>query len=211
MKNEITALWLYIHFMARLKYLNRSLPESLGRPTRWLLLGVGLWLNACAPTAPVHTHRAADDSEYYVQAVPDDIINRRILPDPIGGLGHSNDPQLRVTDMRLTAKYTVLYLTFDHTAAGFGSNAGTEISIDPKAKLLAPDGESTFAFVKAEGIPLSPDNRKVEANDKVKFVLYFERLNPGIEDFALYEGEDTATLSFWRVTDMHIDNPEGKQ
>ncbi|MBO0930419.1 hypothetical protein [Fibrella aquatilis] len=194
--------------MARLKYINRSLRAGLNRPIRWLVMGSCCWLAACAPTTPVHTHRAADDSEYYVQAVPDDIINRRILPDPVGGLGHSNDPQLRVTDIRLTAQYTVLYLTFDHTLAGYGNNAGTEISIDPKAKLLAPDGKSTFAFVKAEGLPLSPDSRKVEANDKVKFVLYFERLAPGIEEFALYEGEDTATLSFWRVSDMHVENSE---
>lgn len=134
-------------------------------------------------------------------------LNRRILPDPIGGLGHSNDIQLSVTDIRLTAKYTVLYLTFDHARGQYGTTSATQISIDPKAKLVSLGGKETFAFVKAEGIRQTPEHVDVQAGTKAKFVLYFERLTPGINDFALFECNDSPGLTCWRVTDMHIDNP----
>ncbi len=133
-------------------------------------------------------------------------LNRRILPDPIGGLGHSNDAQLRVTDIRLTAKYTVLYLTFDFARGQYGTGS-TQISIDPKAKLVSLDGKDTFSFIKAEGIRESPDHIDVQAGSKAKFVLYFERLAPGVNEFALFECKDSPGLTCWTITDMHIDNP----
>ena len=59
---------------------------------------------ACTSIRPTPGHQPADETEYYVKASPMEELNRRILPDPIGGLGHSNDIQLSVTDIRLTAK-----------------------------------------------------------------------------------------------------------
>ncbi|MEZ0542126.1 hypothetical protein [Fibrella arboris] len=162
---------------------------------------------ACTTTRPTPGHQPADETEYYVQSSPMEELNRRILPDPIGGLGHSTDAQLSVTDIRLTAKYTVLYLTFDHTKGQYGSASTSQISIDPKSKLVSADGNETFAFVKAEGIRLSPDHIDVQAGTKAKFVLYFERLRPGIDEFALFECKDSPGLTCWNVTDMHVDNP----
>ncbi|MEZ0610621.1 hypothetical protein ACAW74_19055 [Fibrella sp. WM1] len=171
-------------------------------------LSIGLLLGcvACVSNRPMKGHTPTDPSEYYVKASPLEELNRRILPDPIGGLGHSNDIQLRVTDIRLTNQYTVLYMLFDH---GVGQNAGgsTQISIDPKAKLVSRDGKSTFAFVKAEGIPQTPEHLDVQAADKARFILYFERLTPGLNEFALFECEDTATTTCWNITDMHVENP----
>ena len=165
---------------------------------------------ACTTTRPPVRHQPADDSEYYVQASPLDQVNRRILPDPIGGLGHSNDPQIAVTDIRLTNTYTILYLTFDNSRAQYGSAGTSQISIDPKSLLVSPDGDQTFAFVKAEGIRLSPDHIDVQAGNRAKFVLYFERLAPGLTDFALFECKDSPGLSCWNITDMHVDNPKAQ-
>ncbi|MBO0947848.1 hypothetical protein [Fibrella forsythiae] len=162
---------------------------------------------SCTTTRPTPSHQPADETEYYVKASPLEELNRRILPDPIGGLGHSNDAQLSVTDIRLTAKYTVLYMTFDHSRGQYGSSSSTQISIDPKAQLVSLDGKETFAFVKAEGIRQTPDHIDVQAGDKAKFVLYFERLKPGIDEFALFECKDSPGLTCWNVTDMHVDNP----
>ena len=46
-----------------------------------------------------------------------------------------------------------------------------------------------FRFIKAEGIPLSPKALEVYPGDKIQFVVYFERLEPGIEVFDMYEGQ----------------------
>lgn len=164
---------------------------------------------ACTTTRPTPGHQPADESEYYVQTSPMEELNRRILPDPIGGLGHSNDAQIAVTDIRLTNSYTVLYLVFDN-ARSQGGVGSSQISIDPKAKLVSPDGKETFAFVKAEGIRLTPDHIDIEAGSKAKFILYFERLTPGITDFALFECESTSGLTCWNIVDMHVDNPGSK-
>lgn len=172
-----------------------------------LLIALCKLFVACNTARPTPGHQPTDESEYYVKASPMEELNRRILPDPIGGLGHSNDIQLAVTDIRLTAKYTVLYLTFDHARGQYGSGSPTQISIDPKALLVAPDGKQTFAFVKAEGIRQTPEHTDIEAGNKVKFVLYFERLTPGINEFALFECQDSPGLTCWNITDMHIDNP----
>jgi hypothetical protein len=164
----------------------------------------GCW--ACTSSRPITGHTPADPSEYYVQASPLEALNRRILPDPVGGLGHSSDIQLRVTDIRLTNQYTVLYMVFDHSAGQNGGNA-TQISIDPKAQLVSRDGQQRFAFVKAEGIPLTPDHMDVRVADKARFILYFERLAPGLDEFALFECEDTTTTTCWNITNMHVENP----
>ena len=175
---------------------------------RFLLLTALCGLSvACNTVRPTRGHQPADESEYYVKASPLEELNRRILPDPIGGLGHSNDSQLMVTDIRLTANYTLLYLTFDHARGQYGTGSSTQISIDPKALLVAPDGTRTFAFVKAEGIQQTPEHIEVQAGSKAKFVLYFERLTPGIQDFALFECQDSPGLTCWKITDMYIDNP----
>lgn len=171
------------------------------------LLVLGGLSAACTTIRPTPGNQPADETEYYVKASPMEELNRRILPDPIGGLGHSNDIQLSVTDIRLTAKYTVLYLTFDHARGPYGNGSSTQISIDPKAQLVSPDGKETFAFVKAEGIRQTPDHIDVQAGTKAKFVLYFERLSPGIDEFALFECKDSPGLTCWNITDMHVDNP----
>ncbi|MEZ0485165.1 hypothetical protein [Fibrella aquatica] len=164
-------------------------------------------LSACATSQPTSGHQPVDETEYYVKAAPIEELNHRLLPDPIGGLGHSSDSQLRVTDIRLTAKYTVLYLTFDLSKGQYGSSATSQISIDPKAQLVSLDGKETFNFVKAEGIRLSPDTSEIQAGSKAKFVLYFERLTPGVDQFALFECKDSPGLSCWNITDMHVENP----
>lgn len=172
----------------------------------FLLTGLLAGCLACVSNRPMQGHTPTDPSEYYVKASPLEELNRRILPDPIGGLGHSNDIQLRVTDIRLTNQYTVLYMQFDH-GAGQSGGGTTQISIDPKARLVSRDGKSTFAFLKAEGIPLTPEHMDVEAAAKARFILYFERLTPGLNEFALFECEDTPTTTCWNITDMQVENP----
>ncbi len=175
-----------------------------------------LALSACAPTRPSQPV-VTDESEYYVAATAkrpgmSRLGQKRLLPDPHGGLGTTNDLTLRVTDIQLTSKYTVLFLTFgeDRQTSAYQSGGSSSISFNGDARLLAgpdPDKLKTFKFIKAEGIVLSPESQTVQAGDQVKFRLYFERLDKGIEEFSLFECEDSQTSTCWNVRGMHINNP----
>ncbi len=174
-----------------------------------------LALSGCAPTRP-NQPTATDESEYFVANTTESpgmsrLGQKRLLPDPHGGLGTTNDLTLRVTDIQLTKQYTVLFLTFgeDRQPSNYQSG-GSSISFNSDARLLAgPDHEhlKTFRFVKAEGIVLSPESQTVQVGEQVKFRLYFERLDKGTEEFSLFECEDTKDQTCWNVRGMHISNP----
>lgn len=190
------------------------------RNARYLpILLLTLW--ACAPTrpTPAAVSDASDEgqSEYYVASHQERpgmsrLGQKRLLPDPHGGLGTTNDRTLRVTDIQLTSRYTVLYLTFglDTQSSSYQPRSSSSISFDKGARLVTgsdPGSLKTFNFVKAEGIVLTPDSQTVDADQQVNFRLYFERLDKGVEDFNLFECEDTQTTTCWNVRGMHITNP----
>ncbi len=172
----------------------------------------GLLMGACArnralpgPPAPV------DEAEYYSPGVSAAEVGRRkLLPDPINGLGQTNDPNIRLTDIRQTSSYTVLYLTFslgdprgrDYTY----SSATSEISIQSGAVLMPFNSRDTYKLVKATGIPLSPNTQTVRGHERVDFVLYFERLPDAVEQFAMFECKDTPTQTCWNITGMRLQN-----
>lgn len=181
---------------------------------------------ACAPTRPVPATTTAtgsdvvtyDNADYYESGKNrgpgiSRLGRKRLLPDPHGGLGTTNDLTLRVTDIKLTSQYTILFLTFGEPSqarASYDARSSSDISFNADARLVAPtraDTLKTFRFIKAEGIVLSPDSQHVSDNEQVRFRLYFERLDPGIEDFSLFECEDTETTTCWNIRGMHIVNP----
>lgn len=167
-----------------------------------------LLLTACASNRSPKLTAPTDGAEYY-QANHPYATRQRLYPDPTGGLGHSQDPDIRVTDIRLTASYTVLYLTFgkdrtDRNANYFGSSS---ISFNPKAVLATPDGKRTYALLKTEGIPMTPDTRDIKNDETVPFVLYFERLDKGIEAFDLFECKSDNQSSCFNVAGMTVQNP----
>lgn len=169
-------------------------------------------VEACAPTRPGEPS-VNDESEYYVANSVERPGQKRLLPDPQGGLGTTNDLTLRVTDIRLTSQYTVLFLTFGETiqpATSYQPRGSNSISFNKDARLVAGNDASslkTFKFIKAEGIVLSPNSQNVQADESVKFRLYFERLDKGTENFSLFECDDTQTTTCWNVRGMHVDNP----
>ena len=78
----------------------------------------------------------------------------------------------------------------------------------PTARLYANGGARSFKFLKADNIP-TDKRRKVKPGEKVDFVAYFERLDPGIEVFDLFECSDRnrpgeTCFNFWGV---HVINP----
>lgn len=175
------------------------------RPFLYIFIATaGLWACATRPKPQATYH---PDSDYYVARVSaNPYTSKKLLPDPINGLGTTNDQNIRVTDIRLTEQYTILYMSFKIDRTRDWNVTSSEISIQPKARLMAVNRMKSFELVKAEGITMSPETMKVEPNQEIKFTLYFERLDKGIEDFNMFECADTAEQTCWNVRGMHIDN-----
>ena len=97
-------------------------------------------LSGCAPTRPSQP-TATDESEYFVANTTERpgmsrLGQKRLLPDPHGGLGTTNDLTLRVTDIQLTSQYTVLFLTFgEDRQANSYQTGGNSISFNADARL----------------------------------------------------------------------------
>lgn len=168
-----------------------------------------LLVSACTSTRPSQVSAPADGAEYYQTGQPLAVAQNRLYPDPQGGLGHSQDPDIRVTDIRLTASYTVLYLTFGKDPNDRNNNyyGSSSISFNPKAVLATSDGKKTYALLKTEGIPMTPDNREIKNDEKVPFVLYFEKLDKGVESFDLFECKSDNQSSCFNIAGMSIHNP----
>ncbi|GAB3943251.1 hypothetical protein GCM10028805_09190 [Spirosoma harenae] len=168
-----------------------------------------LLLSACTSNRPATVNAPADGAEYYQANQPVVAYQPRLYPDPQGGLGHSQDPDIRVTDIRLTASYTVLYMTFskDPTERNNNYYGTSSISFNPKAVLATSDGKKTYALLKTEGIPMSPETLDIKNDEKVPFVLYFERLDKGVESFDLFECKSDNQNSCFNVAGMNVRNP----
>ena len=166
-----------------------------------------LLVAACTTNRPATVNAPADGAEYYQPNRPEYAVRKQLLPDPTGGLGHSQDSDIRVTDIRLTASYTVLYLTFgkDRTDRNNNYFGSSSISFNPKGVLATSDGKRTYKLIKTEGIPMSPETRDIKNDERVPFVLYFERLDPDITSFDLFECKSDNQSSCFNVTGMTLD------
>lgn len=177
------------------------------------LVALILLVSACTSTRPAAVNAPADGAEYYQPNQSVSAAMPRLYPDPQGGLGHAQDPDIRVTDIRLTASYTVLYMTFGKNKDDRNSNyyGTSSISFNPKAVLASADGKRTYALVKTEGIPMSPDSREIKNDEKVTFVLYFERLDKGVESFDLFECKSDNLNSCFNIAGMAVQNPSNSE
>jgi hypothetical protein len=169
-----------------------------------------LLLTACATNRPSASNAPVDAAEYY-QPNQAYAPTQRLYPDPTGGLGHSEDPDIRVTDVRLTASYTILYMTFSKDPNDRGYyNSTSSVSFNPKALLGTHGSKRTYALLKAEGIPLAPESRDIQGNEPVKFTLYFERLDEGVERFDLFECQSDNQNSCFNVSNITVENTVAK-
>lgn len=126
--------------------------------------------------------------------------------------GRSADPGVKVTDIRLTNSYTVIYMNFqDKSQPQYDRNgrllSSNFIAFHPSGQLVAANGSRTFRFVKAEGIPVEPQRKNTYPGDRVNFVLYFERLDKGLENFDLFECNDYDHIVCWNSYGLYVSNP----
>ncbi len=127
--------------------------------------------------------------------------------------GRSDDSGVRVLDIQLTPDYTILYMTYvDRDQPHYDPETNKQvvngyISIEPKGELIAANGARRFRFIKAEGIPVKPDSLGTFTGDQVDFVLYFERLDKGLEHFDLFQNTNNDQALYWNIYDLFVSNP----
>ncbi|GAB4006883.1 hypothetical protein GCM10028808_09640 [Spirosoma migulaei] len=140
------------------------------------------------------------------------------------GTSRTADPGVTVNSIRLTKDYTILNLTFtDNSQPKYDQNrrplpSGNTIGIDPNSYLVAANGARTFAFVRADGIPIKQEKfdqnlgrlvlvgRDTYSGEKINFTLYFQRLDKGLENFDLFECHSDA-YTCWNIYNLYVNNP----
>jgi len=97
-----------------------------------ILVVIGMSGCATRPQPQTATSAAESDHYYVDRSSTAPVASRKLLPDPINGLGTTNDPSIRVTDIELTEKYTILRMTFKIDRTRDWNVTGSQISIQPQ-------------------------------------------------------------------------------
>lgn len=133
------------------------------------------------------------------------------------------DKGITIRSIRLTQQYTILSLTFTNrnrvqrNGQGQIVSDGTErIAFRPSAVLIAGEGTRQFRFVRGSGLPIGDyvdaksfeqQAMKVSPGNSVDFEIVFERLDPGLEEFDLFECNDFDHLICWNIYNLTVENP----
>ncbi|GAB3705840.1 hypothetical protein GCM10027592_38760 [Spirosoma flavus] len=136
-----------------------------------------------------------------------------------------NDRDVTIKRVELTDQYTIIYMKFQ---APNGQNRSwpfpipmpngktmdpttqNNIGFQPSSRLYVNQGERSYKFIRAENIP-AETRLRVQPGQRVDFVAYFERIDPGYTTFDLFECRDSKgyiCFNFWGV---HIINPKKKE
>lgn len=130
--------------------------------------------------------------------------------------------EVNIVRVELTGSYTVL--TFQYRIRGprqpqqplppsmrdlFEPMYTSTIGFQPDSRLVVNVGGRfrSFRFIRAQGIPTDPDRQKVYPGDEGVFKVYFERLEPGMTVFDLFECRSEGSYTCWNYNGVHINNP----
>jgi len=134
--------------------------------------------------------------------------------------------EVNIAQVQLTSEYTIL--TFRYRIAGgrrptkeqvppglrdfydyLEPTSTSTIGFQPTSRLVVRMGGSirSFQFVKVQGIPADPDRLDVKPGDEGTFRVYFERLEPGMVLFDLFECRSEGSYTCWNYTNVRISNP----
>ncbi len=131
-----------------------------------------------------------------------------------------HDADVSIRRVELTPDYTILHMTFRHKTAqkapknpyqvpfpyDLSPKDNSTIQFDPSARLYANRGDKSFKFIRAENIP-TRTRIDVSQGQRVDFIAYFERLDPGITVFDLFECSDSDHNICFNFYGVHIINP----
>ena len=116
-----------------------------------------------------------------------------------------NDEDVMIRRVELTDQYTIIYMTHSSPNRNDPFNVST-IGFQPSSRLYVNQGERSYKFVKAINIPLET-RRRVQPGERVDFVAYFERIDPGYISFDLFECKDSRGYRCFNFWGVHITNP----
>ena len=199
----------------------------------FLLLGISILLQSCmkypagsggygggSSDGGNQNPNGNDRPQTYPQQTPQEPTNYPSNPNPQSKNGRSADKDLVVGNIRLTEQYTILYLSFTNNR-GPGNykdpsyNDGhQEIAFHDNAVLISANGARNFRVVKTDNIPLLKESqlnlkkygRSLKSGETLNFVVYFERLDKGLENFDLNEC-NTDGYTCWNMYDLYVKNP----
>lgn len=146
-----------------------------------------------------------------------------------------NDTDVTIQRVELTDAYTIIYMKFQQGKAQPQEdtvrswpfriplpNGGTtrleqestsNIGFQSNSRLYVNQGEKSYKLIRAENIP-ADIRRAVAPGEKVSFVAYFERIDPGYTVFDLFECKDymegTSRITCFNFWGVHIINPKKK-
>lgn len=138
-----------------------------------------------------------------------------------------NDRDVTIKRVELTEEYTIVYMKFVSPERS-GSNrswpfpiplpdggqrggiSSSNIGFQPSSRLYVNQGERSYKFIRAENIP-PETSRAVSPGERIDFVAYFERVDPGYTVFDLFECKDTRTTICFNFWGVHIINPLKKE
>ena len=172
------------------------------------------------------TPTGRDRPQNYPSQSPQEPVNYPSNNPQSKSSSRSADKNITVGNIRLTDQYTILYLTFTNTSkpsrykdknGDMVTNDGHQnIGFKDDAQLIAANGARTFKLIKTDNIPQMNVNqsknfekygRRLNAGETLNFVVYFERLDKGLENFDLFECNDYDYLTCWNVYDLYVRNP----
>ena len=139
-----------------------------------------------------------------------------------------NDRDVIIKRVELTEQYTIVYMKFEAPDVKKGDPGsdwpfqiplpngngrrmitGSNIGFQADSRLYVNQGEKSYKLIRAENIP-AETRRSVQPGERVDFVAYFERVDPGYTVFDLFECRDTKTTVCFNFWGVHIINPKKK-
>lgn len=135
-----------------------------------------------------------------------------------------NDTDVTIQRVELTAQYTIIYMKFQARKTGFNGRSfpfdmpipnsrgweqlesTSNIGFQPTSRLYVNQGERSYKFIRAENIP-AETRRQVRPGERVDFIAYFERIDPGYTKFDLFECRDSKNYVCFNFWGVHIINP----
>lgn len=125
-----------------------------------------------------------------------------------------------ITKVEIRGNYTIISFTYQVSQRKNDSfqfqfpfpnqnqpSSNYTISFNPKSYLNG--NGKRFKYIKCTGISEMPKEMNVYPKEKYRFMVYFEKLDAGIETFNLIEGKNRPEEShqYWNFYGVHINNP----
>ena len=134
-----------------------------------------------------------------------DADDERIVTSPV--VKYIQGRGLTVKAVELTNEYTAIH--FIISTAGI---ANYTYSINKESYITNPSEkkESKYKLITTKNCPISPSNKHVRMNDKVEFVLYFERIDLNCSNIDFIEPAEEPNMG-WLVKGINLSSESGKK